>query len=275
MSDEQSGQRPPELMEFWRQWLTESERQFNAFFNTAMNTDAFGRTAGGYMEMYAGFQRMLAEGMQRYLSFINMPSRTDVIGLGETLRVIDARLARIEETLQIAAEVSGPDRGPAPVREPARTRRPTEAPPLEAWEEAARIPEQFRAEPPAFALGRAAEDQPPAFALGRAAEDQPPAFALGRATEDQPPAFALGRATEDQPPAFTLGRATGDEPLALERLRGLEERLARIEETLRIAMELVDTGEAGSAEAAATPDTISRDEKNGAASPAVPEELRR
>jgi len=199
--------------------------------------------------MYAGFQRMLAEGMQRYLSFINMPSRTDVIGLGETLRVIDARLARIEETLQIAAEVSGPDRGPAPVREPARTRRPTEAPPLEAWEEAARIPEQFRAEPPAFALGRAAEDQPPAFALGRAAEDQPPAFALGR--------------------------ATGDEPLALERLRLLEERLARIEETLRIAMELVDTGEAGSAEAAATTDTISRDEKNGAGSPAVPEELRR
>ena len=236
MSDEQSGQRPPELMEFWRQWLTESERQFNAFFNTAMNTDAFGRTAGGYMEMYAGFQRLLAEGMQRYLSFINMPSRTDVIGLGETLRVIDARLARIEETLQIAAEVSGPGRGPAPVREPARTRRPTEALPLEAWEEAARIPEQFRAEPPPFALGRAAEDQPPAFALGR---------------------------------------ATGDEPLALERLRLLEERLARIEETLRIAMELVDTGEAGSAEAAATTDTISRDEKNGAGSPAVPEELRR
>jgi hypothetical protein len=61
----------------------------------------------------------------------------------------------------------------------------------------------------------------------------------------------------------------------LERLRVLEERLARIEETLRIAMELVDAGEAGSEEAAATPDTVSLDEKNGAGSPAVPEELRR
>ena len=141
---EQSGQRPPDLMEFWRQWLTESERQFNAFFNTAMNTDAFGRTAGSYMEVYAGFQRLLAEGMQRYLSFINMPSRTDVIGLGETLRVIDARLARIEETLQIAAAAVDADvRGPAPISEPPRTRRP-EGMPFPERPDWAPIPEELR-----------------------------------------------------------------------------------------------------------------------------------
>src|SRR3989304_2268036 len=72
---------------------------------------------------------------------------------------------------------------------------------------------------------------------------------------------ARGRGAEDQPPAFAPGRASEDETLALERLRGLEERLARIEETLRIAMELVDTGEAGRAEAAPPPPAISRGEQ--------------
>ena len=221
---EQSGQRPPDLMEFWRQWLTESERQFNAFFNTAMNTDAFSRTTGSYMEVYAGFQRLLAEGMQRYLSLINMPSRSDVIGLGETLRTIEGRLARIEETLEIAAEVGGAARGPAPVREPARTRRPPEAPQPEAWEEAVRIPEQFRVEPPSFASER----------------------------------------------------ASGDEPPTSERLRALEERLARIEEMLRIAVELVDASEPGGAEEPARAHwSMSLSNKEGAEAPAIPEELRR
>jgi hypothetical protein len=119
-------QRPPEMMEFWRQWLTESERQFNSFFNSSMNTDGFARSAGSYMEMYAGFQRLLAEGMQRYLTFINMPSRTDVIGLGEMLRVIEARLARIEHSLLISEDAVGVDRGHIPVPEPARTRTPPE-----------------------------------------------------------------------------------------------------------------------------------------------------
>jgi hypothetical protein len=143
---EQSDKQVPEIMQLWREWLTQSERQFNAFFNEAMNTEAFARTAGGYMEMYAGFQRMLAEGMQRYLSFINVPSRSDVVGLGETLRAIEGRLAHIEETLQIAAAaVDAGERGPAPASEPARTRRPPGVPAAEeARAEAPAIPEELR-----------------------------------------------------------------------------------------------------------------------------------
>ena len=43
------------------------------------------------MEITTAFQRMMAEGMQRYLTFVNMPSRTDVTGLGETLARLLAR----------------------------------------------------------------------------------------------------------------------------------------------------------------------------------------
>src|SRR3990172_9144492 len=123
MADE-TNQQAPDIMQLWRQWLTESERQLNAFTNEAMGNEAFARSAGGFLESYAAVQKLMAEAMQRYLAFVNMPSRTDVVGLGETLRSIENRLARIEETLQIAAEAVDGGARPLPREEPARTRRP-------------------------------------------------------------------------------------------------------------------------------------------------------
>ena len=142
---EQSGKQQPDILQLWRQWLTESERQFNAFSQDAMNSEAFARSVGGFMEMYAALQRVTAEGMQRYLTFVNMPSRNDVVGLAETLRSIEGRLARIEETLQIAAgAVDAEERGPAPLPEPVRTRRPPGLPFTEDSAEWAPIPEELR-----------------------------------------------------------------------------------------------------------------------------------
>lgn len=141
---EQTGQ--ADIVALWRQWLTESERQFNTLSQDAMNSETFARSVGGFMESYAALQRVTAEAMQRYLTFVNMPSRSDVVALAETLRSIEARLARIEETLQIAAAaVDMAERAPAaPVNEPPRTRRPAGMPFTEdsaAW---APIPEELR-----------------------------------------------------------------------------------------------------------------------------------
>ncbi|MCH8949117.1 MAG: hypothetical protein IIB87_01910 [Chloroflexi bacterium] len=149
MSDQapqQPDQAPPppsqDMAEIWREWLTQTERQFNAFFNQSMNTEPFARSMGGYTEMTAAYQRMVTEGMQRYLTFMNMPSRTDVISLGETLRTIEDRLGRIEETLQIAAAaVEMSDDRSVPRREPVRTRRP---PGFPLADEAQPIPEGMR-----------------------------------------------------------------------------------------------------------------------------------
>ena len=143
---EQSDGPTQDIMQLWREWLTQSERQFNAFFNDAMDTEAFARTVGGCMEMNAAVQGMVSEGMQRYLTFVNMPSRTDVISLGETLRTIESRLARIEEMLQIAAgAVDTGEYATTSRSEPARTRRPAAVPPAEEnGAEHWAIPEELR-----------------------------------------------------------------------------------------------------------------------------------
>jgi len=58
---EQAENKPPDFVQLWRDWVTQSERQFSAFFNDSMNSEAFARTMGGQVEMYATFQRMLAD----------------------------------------------------------------------------------------------------------------------------------------------------------------------------------------------------------------------
>lgn len=122
MADQQS-QQTPDVAQLWRDWLTQSERQVNAFLGDAMSQDVSARSVAGVMEAYATLQRLLAEGMQRYLTFINMPSRSDVTGLGETLRSIEDRLTRIEETLQIAAAAVDAWSDSPSQNEPPRTRQ--------------------------------------------------------------------------------------------------------------------------------------------------------
>ena len=79
-------------MELWRNWLTETERQFNGFFNQVMGTDSFGRVAGSYMDGYAVLQRSLNQGMERYLNTFNLPTHSDIVELGERLHNIEERL---------------------------------------------------------------------------------------------------------------------------------------------------------------------------------------
>lgn len=143
---EQPEQPTPDVMEAWRQWLTQTERQFNALFNQAMDTEPFARNVNSYMEIMELFQRMTTQGMQRYLEFMNMPSRTDVTGLGETLRSIEDRLSRIEDMLRMAADAV--DAAPAEAQrpEPARTRTPPAFPtrPDAHRRAAAAVPEGLR-----------------------------------------------------------------------------------------------------------------------------------
>jgi hypothetical protein len=144
----------PDVAQLWRDWLTQSERQVNAFLGDALNQDVSARSIAGFMEMYAALQRLLADGMQRYLALVNMPSRNDVVGLGETLRAIEDRLSRIEQMLQIAAEaVDGYEREQPATFEPLRTRRPpgvaeSGAAPVPEFNDARRdpnpIPEELR-----------------------------------------------------------------------------------------------------------------------------------
>src|SRR3990172_281886 len=114
-----------EAMELWRNWLTETERQWNSFFSEVMGRDSFGRVAGSYMEAYSVIQRVLNQGMERYLNTFNLPTHSDVVELGERLHNIEERLASLPANLSNLLEASGgtPTAAVTQLR-PRRTRRP-------------------------------------------------------------------------------------------------------------------------------------------------------
>jgi phage tail tape-measure protein len=110
----------------WRNWLSETERQWNAFFNDVMDTDAFGRFVGGYMEIYGTLQRLVGQNIERSLSTFNVPTRSDIVDLSERLGNVEERLTSIESSLRALAEALGHPAQPAAITRlrPRRTRRP-------------------------------------------------------------------------------------------------------------------------------------------------------
>ena len=114
-----------EAMELWRNWLTETERQWNSFFAEVMGRDSFGRVAGSYMEAYSVVQRALNQGMERYLNTFNLPTHSDIVELGERLHNIEERLAALEANIRTLAESAGVNTAAAVTQlKPRRTRRP-------------------------------------------------------------------------------------------------------------------------------------------------------
>ena len=120
----------PDVGQLWRNWLVDTERQWNAFFNDVMGTDSFGRFLGGYVEIYSTVQRLVAQNMERSLSTLNVPSRSDIVELSERLGGVEERLAAIESNLRALAEAVGHPSQPAAVTQlrPRRTRRPRSQP---------------------------------------------------------------------------------------------------------------------------------------------------
>jgi len=120
----------PDVAELWRSWLTETERQWNAFFNDVTGTDSFGRLLGGYMETYGTIHRLVTRSMERSLSTFNVPTRSDIVDLSERLSNVEERLGSIEFSLRALAEAVGHPTQPAAVTQlrPRRTRRPPRQP---------------------------------------------------------------------------------------------------------------------------------------------------
>ena len=120
----------PDVGQLWRNWLVDTERQWNSFLNDVMGTDSFGRFLGGYTEVYSMFQRLVAQNMERSLSTLNVPSRSDILELSERLGGVEERLAAIESNLRALAEAVGHPTQPAAVTQlrPRRTRRPRNQP---------------------------------------------------------------------------------------------------------------------------------------------------
>ena len=123
MADQRNS--PSDPVASWREWMTQSEARLNALFNEVMATDGYSRVMGGLTKVFVSMQKSMTEGMERYFTALSLPTRSDVIDLGQRLSMIESRLLSIENNL---AKIAGPDaregESRAAVPRPPRTRKP-------------------------------------------------------------------------------------------------------------------------------------------------------
>ena len=115
----------PDPFAMWREWVSQSERQWNKFFNDVMGTDQYTETMSRFMDTYVNAQKSLGETMGRYFTTLNVATRTDLLALGERLLAIENRLKSIDERLGPPA--AGDEARATPsvaVARPPRTKKP-------------------------------------------------------------------------------------------------------------------------------------------------------
>ncbi len=104
----------------FRKLVTEWERGFDKLANRFMGTDEFSRSMNQMQSMQLSMQKAFSESMANQLSAFNLPSRDDVLRLGESVRAVEDRVAHIEEML---VTLTGADARAKPTGPP-RTRQP-------------------------------------------------------------------------------------------------------------------------------------------------------
>jgi hypothetical protein len=106
----------------WQTMIGEMEKGFNTFANQAMTSPEFSRVMNQVGGVSAGVQKQLAELMEKYLTSMNLPSRAQMVGIGERLQTIESQLSEIT-TLLRQANIGGGSIEPLTPRPP-RTKQP-------------------------------------------------------------------------------------------------------------------------------------------------------
>jgi hypothetical protein len=116
-----------DLVVMWQKMIGEMEKGLNSFAAETMTSPEFSQAMNRAGGITAGAQKQLGEFMEKYLLNMNLPSRTQVVGLAERLQSIETQLAEIKATLQqMNAAAGGAQGAPAAVPRPPRTKRPAE-----------------------------------------------------------------------------------------------------------------------------------------------------
>jgi len=83
----------PDFSEAWREWATQSERQWNEFFNQMMGTEEFSQSLGRNLDVFLHFQKTMNEAMGSFFTAMNVPTRTDVLALGDRMLALAGTVA--------------------------------------------------------------------------------------------------------------------------------------------------------------------------------------
>ena len=114
-------------LDTWRQFITDSERQWNGFFKEVLGTDGFSSSMNAAVEASLTLQRLVADNLERYYTTFNIPTHSDLMALGERMKAIEDTLARLESALLQSNPTIATLVRPAPRRKPSRTKRPAVA----------------------------------------------------------------------------------------------------------------------------------------------------
>jgi hypothetical protein len=107
----------------WREWVSNSERQLNSFFNQMMGSDRYSEFLGRFTDLQIGMQKNMNDGLTRFFTSLNLPTRDEVIALNERLGAIEERLRMIQAA--IGAEDAGASaKNSHTAARPPRTKRP-------------------------------------------------------------------------------------------------------------------------------------------------------
>lgn len=112
---------PNPMTQSFSEMVTEWERNFDAFANQVMGTDAYSQAMNEMQKAQLQYQKGMSELMTQHLCNLNMPTREDVLQLAEAVRQLDRRLERIEDKMFLN------DDPPVAKKKPARTRTPPKA----------------------------------------------------------------------------------------------------------------------------------------------------
>jgi SMC interacting uncharacterized protein involved in chromosome segregation len=112
----------------WQNMIGEMEKGFNAFANRAMASPEFSKVVNQVGGATAGAQKQLGELMEKYLLSMNLPSRSQMVGMAERLQSIEGQLNEIKAMLhQMQGASAGTSGANSQTPRPPRTRRPPPA----------------------------------------------------------------------------------------------------------------------------------------------------
>jgi polyhydroxyalkanoic acid synthase PhaR subunit len=115
----------------WRDWLEQTERQLNSFFNQIMGTEQYARFLGQFNEYSLNMQKNMGEAMSRYFASLNLPTSEDLAALGQRMNAIEQRLAALERSNPAATLADRGGVSPLAAPRPPRSKRPPSAGGLE------------------------------------------------------------------------------------------------------------------------------------------------
>src|SRR5439155_4893397 len=112
----------------WQTMTGEMEQGFNSFANQAMASPKFYRAMNQAGGAAAGAQKQLGELMEKYLLAMNLPSRSQLVGMAERLQSIEGQLNENKALLQQVHHNSlAPAGGYCPSSPPGTKRPPSPA----------------------------------------------------------------------------------------------------------------------------------------------------